>query len=154
MTGDEMGRWGLRYRARYWGPFGDDKESFFHENTTSPHRHILLPPTIKPWFRQYFDPKQSEAFGYGDNVLHIPLGSRVEFPDIAPESIKPSSERKYVYSLMAALTDNSRKRLRDALTETTLIPKERGFMHMAEQWVSAIKCSHSFLLTDSWVANA
>ena len=34
MTGDEMGRWGLYNKQRYWGPFGTDPESFFEENTT------------------------------------------------------------------------------------------------------------------------
>lgn len=134
MTGDEMGRWGLNYRGRYFGPFGTDRESFFYNNMSSPHKHILLPPTIKPWFRQYFDPKQNEAFQYGVDTLHMPLGSRVEFPDIDPDTVTPATDRKYIYSLMAAQTDNSRKRLYKTLTETTLIPEDRRFIHMASQW--------------------
>jgi len=134
MTGDEMGRWGLNYRSRYFGPFGTDRESFFYNNMSSPHKHILLPQTIKPWFRQYFDPKQNEAFKYGVDTLHMPLGSRVEFPDIDPETVTPATKRKYIYSLMAAQTDNSRKRLYKTLNETLLIPEDRAFIHMASQW--------------------
>jgi hypothetical protein len=134
MTGDEMGRWGTRDRNRYFGPFATDRESFFYHNDTSPHKHILLPPTITPWYRQYFGPKQDEAFHFGVNTLYIPLGSRVEFPDIDPAAIKPAHERKYIYSLMAALTDASRHRLNHTLNTTTLIPEDRGYMHIASKW--------------------
>jgi hypothetical protein len=136
MTGDEMGRWGLYSKARYWGPFGTDRESFFEENTTSPHRHILLPPTIRPWFRQYYDSKQREAFG--TSALFVPLGSRVEFPDITPDQITLAADRKYIYVLMMALTDNSRAELRDALKAATDIPEDRTFVHIAAQWVSVL----------------
>lgn len=136
MTGDEMGRWGLNYRSRYWGPFGTDKESFFYENKTSPHRHILLPPTIRPWFRQYYDPKQADAFS--TDAIFWPLGSRVEFPTIPKEDIKLATDRIYIYSLMAAMTDHSRKRLILALNTSSLIPANRGFTHMAANWVSYI----------------
>ena len=144
MTGDEMGRWGLRdaKNKRYFGPFGDGdrtNESFFYKNDSSPHEHILLPPTIRPWFRQYFDPKQQEAFGDG-SALYIPLGSRVEFPDIEPEQITPAASRKLIYCVMAAMTDDSRRRLFTTLRETTLIPAERGHLHDAGQWVSGCSC--------------
>ena len=135
MTGDEMGRWGLKYRGRYWGPFGTDKESFFRSNSSSAYDHIMLPPTIRPWFRQYFDPKQQAAFG-SETAMFMPLGSRVEFPNIT--TIKPASERTYVFSLMIAMTDNSRRKLVETLKNTALIPKERGFMHVAEQWVRCL----------------
>ena len=132
LTGDEMGRWGLKYRGRYFGPFGDDRESFFRENATGEHPHIRLPPTVRPWFRQYYDPKQQAAFG--EDALFMPLGSRAEFPDFDPAKLKPPAERAYVFSLMAALTDNSRTRLHAALNSTTLIPPARAFMHIAAQW--------------------
>jgi hypothetical protein len=84
---------------------------------------------------RYYDARQVEAFG--GNAMFVPLGSRVEFPDITDAQIMPASDRKLVYALMMALTDNSRVRLRDAFKLATSIPEARTFVHIAEQWVSA-----------------
>eukprot|EP00051_Salpingoeca_urceolata_P005781 m.77130 g.77130 ORF g.77130 m.77130 type:complete len:462 (+) comp14537_c1_seq3:3177-4562(+) len=134
MTGDESGRWGLYHSKRYWGPFGDDKEVYFDHNRTSPHRHILLPPTIAPWYRQYFDPKQQSAFGPRGDVLYMPLGPRAEFPSFDPSDIVQASKRKYMVSLMASNTDASRKRLTQVLVNDTLIPESKKYLHMAKNW--------------------
>lgn len=131
MTGDESGRWGLNVDGRDWGPFGDDKESFFPHNASSPYKHIVLPPTIQPFFRQYYDARQAEVFGA--QAVYMPLGSRSEFPDLDPRQAKPADQRRFIFSLMASATDNSRKRLHDILLDARF-PADRRFLHMASKW--------------------
>jgi hypothetical protein len=91
LTGDESGRWGLYDRQRYWGPFGESDEAYFPKNDSSPFRHILLPDTIRPWFRQYYDARQTSVFG--PDLLYFPLGCRTEFPLVPRSSIRPLTER-------------------------------------------------------------
>lgn len=101
MTGDEAGRWGLYDRKRHWGPFGDDddtEEALFDANMSHPLHPIVLPPDVTPWFRQYADPKQAQAFD-ASLAIYWPLGSRFEFPDLDPAAAKPSSTRSVVGTL-------------------------------------------------------
>jgi hypothetical protein len=98
MTGDEAGRWGLYDRKRHWGPFGDDddtEEALFDANMSHPLHPIVLPPDVTPWFRQYADPKQAQAFD-ASLAIYWPLGSRFEFPDLDPAAAKSSSTRSVV----------------------------------------------------------
>jgi len=55
------------------------------------HVSLQLPQDIFPFFRQYYDYRQVEAFG--SDVMFIPLGSRAEFPDIVPEQVKVATKR-------------------------------------------------------------
>lgn len=89
LTGDEIGNWGLTHQGHAMGPHGDGEPFDTAEN--SAHGHILLPPHIRPFFKQYYDWKQAEAFG--SDMEFIPLGSRSEFPDIDPNSFKAASRR-------------------------------------------------------------
>lgn len=67
---------------RYWGPFGDDKEQYFYKNETSSYKHILLPPTIRPWFRQYYDKKQVRNGSLAaEKINYLPDDSALSFYD-------------------------------------------------------------------------
>jgi hypothetical protein len=86
---DENGDWGLSHNDKAIGPHGAG--GTFKTNTSHALGHIILPPQILPFFRQYYDARQIAAFGA--NVDFIPLGSRVEYPDIELSTSKPASQR-------------------------------------------------------------
>lgn len=114
MTGDEAGRWGLYDRGRHWGPFGDDddtEEALFNARREHPLQPIVLPSSVKPWFRQYADPKQARAFTE-DEARYWPLGSRVEFTDLDPRKAKPPAERCVCPWYLVGEKERRRERLR------------------------------------------
>ena len=61
ITGDEGGDWGLVRKGKYYGLHGPG--NLLPSNVTSPLKHILMPGYAKPWFRQYYDVRQEQAFG-------------------------------------------------------------------------------------------
>jgi hypothetical protein len=107
LTGDEIGNWGLTHQGHAMGPHGDGEP--FDTAEDSAHGHILLPPHIRPFFKQYYDWKQAEAFG--SDMEFIPLGSRSEFPDIDPNSFKAASQR-YVQRVGGGGTNTARNTCR------------------------------------------
>ena len=130
VTGDEAGDWGLKRNGKYYGLHGPG--GLFKTNESHPLGHIILPKYAKPYFRQYYDERQVDAFGA--NVRFLPLGSRLEFPDIAEAAIVPASARKYLFNLMAAPTDDSRIRLRDVLKADTTLPSDRSYVRVSDAW--------------------
>eukprot|EP00039_Didymoeca_costata_P000222 m.44628 g.44628 ORF g.44628 m.44628 type:complete len:423 (+) comp10128_c0_seq1:216-1484(+) len=130
VTGDEAGDWGLKRRDKYYGLHGPG--NMFPSNNSHPHGHIILPSYAKPWFRQYYDNRQVEVFG--NDVRFIPLGSRLEFPDLDIDNLTPTTNRKYVYSFMVGLTDPSRERLHNLLLADTHIAKDKAYIHVSAGW--------------------
>lgn len=134
ITGDEAGDWGLKKKnGKYFGLHGPN--GIFPTDEDHPLGRIILPPHAKPWFRQYFDSRQGEAFG--NDVRYIPLGSRVEYPDMVGKPLKPAPERAYTYSYMVGITDPTRARLHEVLLADQLIPKEKAFLHVSKSWHSS-----------------
>jgi hypothetical protein len=130
ITADEIGNWGLGKDDRRFGPHGKGRE--FKSNESSEYKHILLPARIFPIFKQYHHFRQVAAFG--DTIRFVPLGSRNEFPDVPPNAIVEAPKRRYVFSYMAALTDSTRKKVHELLSNDKMIPKEKSFMQVSQSW--------------------
>ena len=90
---------------------------------TSEDGHIILPPQIMPYFRQYYSQQIWDA--WGDDVRFFPLGSRQEFPQPDPATLKPASQRGYVYGYMVSFTDEGRRVLYNILRSDTTIPEHK-----------------------------
>ena len=131
MTADEIGNWGLGKEDRRFGPHGKGKE--FGTNETSEYKHILLPEEVFPMYRQYYHYRQIAAHG-SDRMRFVPLGSRNEFPHVPKASIVPASERKYIYSYMASITDGTRAKVHRLLLNDTRIPASNRYMQIAQNW--------------------
>jgi hypothetical protein len=121
VTGDEAGDWGLKRNGKYFGLHGPG--NLLPTDEAHPLGRIIVPEYAKPWFRQYYDTRQTEAFG--NDTRFLPLGSRLEFPNLKGKSLPRAAERQFLYSYMVGLTDLSRKRLHEVLVDDTLIPKDR-----------------------------
>lgn len=134
ITGDEAGDWGLKKKnGKYFGLHGPN--GMFPTDEEHPLGRIILPPHAKPWFRQYFDSRQGEAFG--NAVRYIPLGSRIEYPEMRGKVLKPAPDRAYTYSYMVGITDPARARLHDVLLADKLIAKDKAFIHVSQSWHSS-----------------
>lgn len=133
VTGDEAGDWGLKRNGKYFGLHGPG--SLFPTNESDPRGPIMLPDHAKLRFRQYYDAKQVGAFG--DDVRYLPLGSRLEFPDLDPRQHVVAPQRTFVYSYMVSITDPSRRRLRDVLQADRRIARDRAYVHVSEGWHSS-----------------
>lgn len=159
VTADETARWGFELavgnkRKTFFPIFHNDEQEWDRKDVkelegkagrAGPDEigHIVMPPKINPWFKQYYSARHVKF--YGETVRYVPLGSREEFAD-PPDVFKPPSTRKYLYSFMGAPTDISRKKVRDIVKADTKIPKtwasastttfdaSRAFLHMAEHW--------------------
>jgi hypothetical protein len=131
ITGDEAGDWGLKRKGKYFGLHGPSSKMFPTEED-HPLGRIILPTHAKPWFRQYFDSRQTEAFG--NDARFLPLGSRIEYPEMSEKVLLPAPERSYIFSCMIGITDPARARLHLVLLNDTLIPKENTFVHISKSW--------------------
>lgn len=66
-----------------------------------------------PILRNYWDDSQME-----DDIRHLPLGPRFEFPIVDQKDIQGVDERKYLFNMMVSLdTSNIRQLLEDVLLE-------------------------------------
>eukprot|EP00049_Salpingoeca_infusionum_P000043 m.36740 g.36740 ORF g.36740 m.36740 type:complete len:545 (+) comp10032_c0_seq4:90-1724(+) len=130
ITGDEAGDWGLVRNGKYYGLHGPD--SLLPSNESHPLRHILMPEYVTPWFRQYYDSRQIQAFG--TKAIYVPLGPRFEFPDLSDVTLKLSSQRKYIYMFVASGTDPSRVKLNNQLAEDTTFSRDQVYIHFAQDW--------------------
>eukprot|EP00045_Choanoeca_perplexa_P015181 m.185123 g.185123 ORF g.185123 m.185123 type:complete len:278 (-) comp16911_c0_seq35:3355-4188(-) len=99
VVNDERGKFGL-YTPEYGfsGPFGGNATSrkrssqYFQAAPQGPYYPIVFPAALKPWLRQYMNPRHQSAFS-ADDLLYWPLGSRLEFPDLHNVTLKPASQR-------------------------------------------------------------
>lgn len=71
VAADESARWGFAASngKQWWGPHGPGRELPSDENKV-----IMLPPQVKPWFKQYYSQAHVDYFGdeastYGKAVL-------------------------------------------------------------------------------------
>ena len=118
LVANELGNWGLTHKDRAIGPHGPGQPF-----ETSEDGHIILPPQIMPYFRQYYSQQIWDA--WGDDVRFFPLGSRQEFPQPDPATLKPASQRGYVYGYMVSFTDEGRRVLYNILRSDTTIPEHK-----------------------------
>ena len=120
LVANELGNWGLTHKDRAIGPHGPGQPF-----ETSEDGHIILPPQIMPYFRQYYSQQIWDA--WGDDVRFFPLGSRQEFPQ--PDPARFPSKIPFAHILCArhlqsmqmssdALLRCSTGRMRQSLTQT------------------------------------